>query len=122
MPIQRISELMEKKDVIDKAVITGGEHAMSLAENGQNVVVDCADEVTIRLPEVMDGYSRISYGFHKYGVGHLKIQETKQQIMDSVNNTIQSLTDSIMNSIYLEFVPESSKWVIRTGTGYWETN
>ena len=122
MPIQRISELMEKKDVIDKAVITGGEHAMSLDENGQNVVVDCADEVTIKLPEVMDGFSRISYGFHKYGVGHLKIQATNQQIMDSVNNTIQSLTDSIMNSIYLEFVPESSKWVIRTGTGYWETN
>lgn len=122
MPIQRISELMEKKDVIDKAVITGGEHSMSLAENGQNVVVDCADEVTIKLPEVMDGYSRISYGFHKYGVGHLKIQATNQQIMDSANNTIQSLTDSIMNSIYLEFVPESSKWVIRTGTGYWETN
>ena len=122
MPIQRISELMEKKDVIDKAVTTGGEHAMSLAENGQNVVVDCAEEVTIKLPEVMDGVSRISYGFHKYGIGHLKIKATNQQIMDSANNTIQSLTDSIMNSIYLEFVPESSKWVIRTGTGYWETN
>ena len=122
MPIQRISELMEKKDVIDKAVTTGGEHAMSLAENGQNVVVDCSEEVTIKLPEVMDGVSRISYGFHKYGIGHLKIKATNQQIMDSANNTIQSLTDSIMNSIYLEFVPESSKWVIRTGTGYWETN
>ena len=122
MPIQRISELMEKKDVIDMAVTEGGETVMTKADNGKNVVIDCTNEVIIRLPEIMDGVSRISYGFHKYGIGHLKIQATNQQIMDSVNNTIQSLTDSIMNSIYLEFVPESSKWVIRTGTGYWETN